>query len=612
MAHHLNSQKFKILNFNLKNIIFSYLNNLDYLHLYFTNLQIRSLLIKLNKEINKHSIQVFIFLLNLRNFKSFLNLQTDDYYSKVDNKHFLNYFEKCPLFSATTKKFSKFPYNHIVSGIVFYLNAYRDEYGFKNIKLNLNDNEELNHTKHIVSKLDKEKFIYCIVTDEIEKLKIQDSVLVSIYENLKYVKVLAMNKNFFSFLNKYNLELYFKWYNMNYLIPHEEKISIKIYFQNFPNHTEFLNWDEITRENSFDNLDLIKNNKESVRKINNLNSSFLEEFDNIFPLGLKNLRKITIVDKDLINCHSKIFASVKKLKFLDGVDSKLISMLKTRGDVESLEYVNKNVFKNLKCTESLKKVKIILQNTSTILQDLSKFKNLQKISLNFDYSSIFCQKIFSFDKFFELKNYKLINNLALSLLSKIITNNNEKIKNCCLISSEISDFHKFLDFLEQNNHQKVVKELKSIIINNPVDDKKIFRRKKYFNNLQYIEIGDSSLLPILNYTHTLDRIYINSSETEWKYYKLNYLKNKYLRMIKFRIIKADVLFDFIQKYFEHFKFLTYISIYRKYYENPLADKILKTVINLDPLFMNLRVLTDSKTNYRTTKTFRGIYGVEFG
>jgi hypothetical protein len=116
------------LNFNIQNIIFSFLDFFDIIHTININKKFRSLIYKYNNLYHKDSLKVFCFLYNLRNIKN----------SDNKNSFFINYYRNVCLFSAVKKRFSNIDLDDIANGFYLYFNIHRKEYNYNKIHLNLN------------------------------------------------------------------------------------------------------------------------------------------------------------------------------------------------------------------------------------------------------------------------------------------------------------------------------------------------------------------------------------------------------------------------------------------------------------------------------------------
>jgi hypothetical protein len=594
--------KFQNLNFNLKNLIFSYLNILEILPFYNLNRTIRIYFEKHHK-INEKVLKIFLFLHNLQNFKNYRNFNTN-IFDRLEKDHYINYYEECSLFSSVFRKFTNYPREDVINALILYVNGYCQLFNFRNLKLNFNDWDEIQYMQLIVPLLNKEKFIYYVDPGELDFEKDENDLLF-IFKKIKFVNFLTSAKGLFIFLNKNKIELNFKRYVINYKdILHEKnslgKVSMKNYFESFSNHSEYLDWEDVTEDSlnldsnhqgNFDSLDLIKNNTESIKLIDNLNSKNLDKFDKLYPNGLKNLKKIIInpdYEKD-INFESIIFKRIAKLEGLYNVPENVEKFIRSNLNIEKLGEVRDSIIRYLKCTQNIKKIELYVLRTTQNLSHLLNLKNLKQITIRFPNNSV-NNDTFLFDKFFKLSSCtKTDMYIFKNLFTNIISNNGDKIKNCYVKTSSVFILNLFVNFLISSNLNYLLDEIKAICVTDRVDDITLFIESKIFKHLNYLEIHHHTLIPLVNYVESLDKIYLNYKISNWNDGHFNLLKDKRLKMIKiFIILSESDLIDYLMRNLEHFKLLLYLSYF---YQN--GTKIKEDISNITLKF-NFLYLSNKK------------------
>jgi hypothetical protein len=175
------------LNFNLKNLIFSFLSTPDLTHIINISRNFHACFYKYNPLVNNDSLKIFSILYNLSNIKSS---------EKNLSKQYINYYEGVDLFFAVLKRFGKINIIDIANGFVLYFNCHRLEYGSNKIYLDFSSKhlEEILLLKKIVIQLDKEKFIYCIKFS-VEFYSHSNS-LTEIFKNIRYIQFIDKDNCF--------------------------------------------------------------------------------------------------------------------------------------------------------------------------------------------------------------------------------------------------------------------------------------------------------------------------------------------------------------------------------------------------------------------------------
>jgi hypothetical protein len=378
------------LNFNLRNLIFSYLSTLDQIHISLTNKNFHSFIHKFNASLtNKNTMKIFSFLFNLRNIKN----QIHRY-----RKHYINYYRDSCLFSNCLKRYSEFPLEDIVNGLVVYLNYYREEFCKNKIKLDFNqfkDKKFITLVNNIVRKLDKEKFVYFFEFDYINDFLhlFLDPEFLEIFLNIKNVKDYFYSKYKIvrETLHERNIKVYFErirdqiWFSYpvdvyTYLQKTHNKESIK--FIIFYDYLKSLDLDNLL--NLIKECELCECPNLKTRKFIYLFDEKSKNFDTNNSenkiLFLKKFQK-----KGDVFIHFFSYNNFKKIKKL--LNSKIDN---------KIEYVS--YFK--KFEENVRKMyfKFNLKPNFKYFE-LAVFKNLQKLQI---FYPPYSKKVFAFDKFLQV------------------------------------------------------------------------------------------------------------------------------------------------------------------------------------------------------------------
>jgi hypothetical protein len=178
------NSNFEKLNFNLKKLIYSYLETYDLLTVYHLNKNFRKHLPDSATKFNRDNVKVLAFALSLKNKNSYL-----------EKHYFINYLRDkniIPIIISYMKGIQNLPEQEILIGIANYFKICQEKFKEKNLKLNFDDNPTIMIA--LTKLLDKEKFIYSAIFEEIlNEEEYLNEKLESLLNNLKFIKIIKFD-----------------------------------------------------------------------------------------------------------------------------------------------------------------------------------------------------------------------------------------------------------------------------------------------------------------------------------------------------------------------------------------------------------------------------------
>lgn len=539
------TKKFVHLNFNLKDIIFSFLNNLDLLHVYHSNTS----LLKKYENINYESLKIFIFMVQLKN-------------KKISHEKFvINYLDNESLILKIYNYFiDTHDPKHISQGITIYLEYMYECFSEKNILINFTNKMEVEIFSKILEKLNK-KFEYKFYFNNFSKsTRNQFSLNPSFFENMKiiYLMSLSSQENF----NELN----------NYLININPNLNIKekIY------SSKYYNWGQYEHGDIsiFNNQKKIRGIHEfSIRNNSDLGREEIREFNEKVPEGFENLIYLKIASGCAVyNYDCVIFKHLQILKGLMIADLNLSKVKNLFHTLKNLIYLkvdlfsNKFIFEDIKF-ENLKKISINYIRDNFNLNLIDKFLHLEKIHIKYQTSFSFKIKenLLRFDlcEYMDKANNYESMNLALKILEKI----DHKFKSMIFRTNKIEDLNFFMEYLEKFNLIHIKDKIISITLyeypNDSSDDnEKIcpFNSRFNFNHLQCLDIANFEDLNFLKYVNSLDKIIIRTVK-EFRENLFDLLKEKKISNITITRDNSNYnIMQYFDKNSEHFKSLRNLKV----------------------------------------------------
>jgi hypothetical protein len=552
------------LNFNLKNLIFSFLTTPDLTHVINISRNFHTYIHKYNPLVNNDSLKIFSFLYNLRNIKSS---------EKDHSKQYINHYRGVDLFFAVLKRFENINIIDIANGFVLYFNCHRLENGSNKIYLDFSNEhiEEILLLKKIVIQLDKEKFIYCLHFSV--DFYSHSNIIVEILKNVRYIQYIDKNNSFlFDFLLKNEIEVFLNKFNgSNYELKSAEK-----YFKKFPNNVDKIESINLNNSDEDCGKEILVNNSQSIKKMK-IKGNDLRILDTYFSEGLNNLKKIYLTDHEVIAFNSKFFQKIKCIRNINSV-----GLLTKKINLESLNIKNEKVSHILNFKDTLKKLRITYNKKFLFFDEFLKFENLKILEINF----LGSEDKFYFDKFFKINCCNLWNDI-LSLFSVVLRNNKKNnLKNIFVECSKIDLLHELFDYLENGENNSLLHEIKRIKLTDTLKYQITkFRKKVYFENLNELEIDTSEYYPLLRYTKNLDRLIIKNSSNKHDVRILKEIIKLNLRLFYADFCDVDEFFKILRENLKSFKNLVYIHISNT---NSTKYDYLEDIKSLNPFFLKIK------------------------
>lgn len=562
------------LNFNLQNIIFSFLNISESLIIFNLSKKIRQTATKF-KKFEKNCTKILKEIYILKKIDYF----TTENHTKVS----INYLENNSILNLMYLKYpetckSEIMIDFIYSSVFFILN-----YNLKWLNFYIYEEFDVNFLKEIVKHLDKEKYKFYLHFREDKLLAPENNHnLLEIFKYIKYAECkLAPQELLQEFItNKLDIVfLHEKFYNFT--------IENQIYFKSPSNHlyeyrpkwdvSSFVKKNEESKHIQIQ-FPILHHNQESIKKIyleDDVEDAFFKKFDKFFTQPLKNLKTLDIKGDRIHNKHKlKIFQNVSKIIFSPfrqlsthnfKVFTEFIENFPNFNNLEASSYLfsqikdsDPKIFNNL----TTLKVNIDNGRFSFPFDCLTECKNLKKLIVNqYPTKSNLC---FKFNKFLYISNLaKFKFPSVLKILKNLLENNTNDLNNSFLEINELSIFHDLLHFLKSNNFNFVFKKISSLKFHGKFKLKDI--NQNYFNifeKIEYLEIACLSYFKILEYfskINTLNLIIHKNSDDDLTQLK-KFVKIKDIAAIK---VLDHTSISFMKFYIQNigdFKSIKYLEI----------------------------------------------------
>jgi hypothetical protein len=617
MQPQITTTNFKKLNFNLKIIIFSYLNTYDRIIVYYLNSNLRKLLPDSPLKFNKNNLKVLALALSLKTKNNYL---VEDYY--------INYLYEYNIIPIIIRNFIevknlKSEEDDIIVGLANYFNICREKFKENEIRLNFLD-DDLSVMVELTRLLDKEKFVYALeYNDYLFDIFTEARKINSLLNNLKFVKNLNLDKkNIYQIEDLKHLSLNEK---INFLSKPYKFMEYKNCF--ISHHLDLYNTEEVNPIEVFEKLNdkisglICLGDDINLTKNKNISKDEHEEiFKKKIPDGLKNLNSffdLSSISK--VNTNSLIFKNIKVLKNLIIMPEHkqvITNFLNDHPEIEELKIIieGKFNFTNL-FLPNLKKLKISAEFRFYNYNTLVNFPKLDCFYIT-DSSRheleeekfIKIKGLFSYATKlgFTVEDYNFV-----TFLIKNKFKNNSQIKNCYIKSNDVEEIIKFINFIYVCQFEKLIEKIQSIVLTkndskDELSDSIII--KNLFSNLRCIKIPSENYLPLLLYTKTLDKLEI----AEIKKYdprKFNYTIGKKISdfFIKKDIMKPEETFlKFIAENMKKFNQLKILNISGgsehgysisefTYYDVTKFNSIFNRLSKMKLAFFNIHVISESKS-----------------